>query len=375
MAKNRIKYPYSFDAKKRRLTKYYTQGRLISFLVQGIIIPFAFFGLLILSGTGAALANALPFVWYIQVPLFFTILYVVLNLIYLPTNFYFSYIYEHKYGLSNYTKRLWIKDHLKFSLFGYITSVPVITGLYFLLPMANWWVFAAADYFVLEVVFNYVFPEIFIPFFYKLSPYKDRAHMKQMLAIAKRAGVSNVNKVLVADESVRSKKANAFFAGFGRTKQIVLFDTLINAFTKDETETVLAHEAGHYVHKDIWKDIAADALKVTASLIIIDVLFNSLQLPISSVVWLPLIFVFWKAIDLATMPLMNAFSRRMERQADEFALDVVKKPEAQISTEKRLADMHLSELKSHWLVEKWLYSHPSVTDRIQLCVDWKKARK
>jgi STE24 endopeptidase len=375
MAKTRIKYPYNFSPEKRRLTKYYTRGRLVSFLVQGIVIPFVFFGFLILSGAGSALAAALPFAWYIQVPLFFTVIFLALNIVYLPTNFYFSYVYEHKYGLSNYTKRLWAKDHLKFSLFGYLTSMPVVAGLYFLLPLANWWIIAAVGYLFLEVIFNYVFPEIFVPFFYKLSPYRDKAHMKQMISIAKRAGVSNVSKVLVADESVRSKKANAFFAGFGRTKQIVLFDTLINSFTPAETETVLAHEAGHYVHNDIWKDIAADVIKVALSLIAIDALFHAAGLPIASVAWLPLIFVFWKAIDLATMPLMNAFSRRMERQADEFALDVVKKPEAQISTEKRLADMHLSELKSHWLVEKWLYSHPSVTDRIQLCVDWKKGRK
>lgn len=178
-------------------------------------------------------------------------------------------------------------------------------------------------------------------------------------------GVGGIEGVYIADESRKSKKPNAMFSGFGHTKRIILFDTLTKAFTKDEIETVIAHEVAHYVNKDIPRFILLETAKALVILFLIDRIasFYSISLDITS---LSFVLVAYTTMDFISLPFINSYSRHREYYADLFALKTARKKKAQISTEKRLADMALSHVP-HPLIEMWFYSHPNFQKRIEMC--------
>ncbi len=377
LMKKQIKYPYKYDPKRRKLAKIYTRGRMWAYLINGIIIPIAFLYIFLSTGSAAVMRDALFGYDWAQVPAYAFMLLWFLTIVTFPLRFYFSYVREHTYKLSNYTLGGWFRDFLKVLILTFIVSLTLITGLYYLLQFGFWWVYASMAFIVLSVVFTYIVPVIILPFFYKLKPYNDVAHKKRLLEIVRKAGVENVKHVLVADESSKSKKANAMFSGFGRTKRIVLFDTLINNFTKDEVETVIGHEAGHYVNKDEMRGLILKSVLIFPVLFIIDIILQSNIgsfgiASIADIAGLPLIMLSFSIIELILMPLENAYSRKMEAEADLFALNACRKPDAQISTEKRLTDMALHNDKDHALIEFLLHSHPSTVERIKMCEEWKR---
>lgn len=378
MAKEKIKYPYEYDPEKRRISKIYTKTRIINRIVNSIIVPILFLSLFIAASGHLWLldvVNSVSTEFFISVPLYVLILTAFMIIVEFPLSFYSGYIYEHKYGLSNYKLKGWFKDFFKGEFISIIFFVPAIVVLYFIIGLTPlWWIYAGVLYAVITTIMDFFLPLILLPFFYKIEPYTDEVQKKRLLDMVKRAGVKDINTILVAKESEKSKKPNAMFTGFGHTKRIVMFDTLIDYFTPDETETVIGHELGHYVHKDTIKGLALDIILIFPILYIINLIipFAAFANPI---VTLPLFLLIHEIIGLILMPLINTYSRHVEKKADIFALDISKKPDAQISTEKRLADMSLGDDFPHPLVEFFLFTHPMVSKRIQLCIDWKERNR
>ncbi|MFH1364860.1 MAG: M48 family metalloprotease, partial [Candidatus Aenigmatarchaeota archaeon] len=313
----------------------------------------------------------------IYTPLYAFILAIFLMIVQFPLGFYSSFVYEHKYNLSNYKLKGWFVDFLKETLISLIFFIPAITVLYYLIIFTPlWWLYAGIIYAVVATILDFMLPVILLPFFYKIEPYKNEKQKKKLLDMVRRAGISNIKTVLVANESEKSKKPNAMFAGFGHTKRIVLFDTLINYFTQDETETVIGHELGHYVNKDSMKGILIDIILIFPILYIISLILSPVIVSfIPIVATLPLFLLLYEIIELIIMPFINTYSRHVERKADIFALDISRKPDAQISTEKRLADMALGDDSPHPFVEFMFFTHPAIRKRIQSCLDWKKEHK
>ena len=353
-----VKYPYKLDPKKRPVARRYARARIAGYLLNNIAVTIAFLYVFLqvplqgFAGTGGIAAYAF---------IFLTLLFAAQ----LPLRFYLTYVYEHKYGLSNYRMRGWAMDYLKGIILAYVFTIPVITALYLLTPLNNWWIYAGIGYFFANAFSNLIYPEVVTPFFYKLKPYNDRKHVTKILLMMKSAGVGGIKGIFVADESSKSKKPNAMFAGFGGTKRIVLFDTLLRAFSKDEVETVIAHEIGHYVNRDVHRFIILDTVKMFIMLFVIDSLaaFYGVSLTVQS---LPFMMFVYVIMDFLAMPLINSYSRHREYKADLFALRACKKKTAQISTEKRLADMSLSHVP-HPVIEMWFYSHPNFMKRIKMC--------
>ncbi len=376
----KIRYPYEFDSRKRKLAQHYTRGRLLNFVFNGIVIPIGFLFIFLSTGSSALLSSALSGYGFLQVPAYAFLLLWFLTAVEFPLRFYFSYIREHSYGLSNYTLGGWFKDFLKGVVLNFVTAIPIVAGLFYLLQFDLWWIYAGIALTLLRILFTYIIPVVVLPFFYKMEPYKDEEHRKKILEIARNAGLNNIENVYVANESAKSTKANALFSGFGSTKRIVLFDTLTGAFTKDEIETVIGHELGHYTHRDEFRDVVLQTILVFPMLFVIDIVLRTYigTFGISSpadVAILPLILLSYSVLGLIAMPIENTYSRKMEREADLFALDSIRKPDAQISTEKRFADMALSEIKSHPITGFALRSHPDTVDRIKSCEDWKRRNK
>ena len=366
-----MKYPYEFSKERRRLAKAYTRIRIINGVINGLLLPITFFYIFLVAGFSAMLRPA-GIIGYAFIFL------VMLHAAQLPLRFYSGYILEHRYGLSRQSTHAWFKDYFKGIFLSYIFFLPVIFGLYSLLQLHNWWIYAGIAYFFLMLFIHYIFPIAIFPFFYKVTSYKDTKMKQRLIKMAARFG-KRIDNVFVAKESEKSKKVNAMFFGIGNTKRIVLFDNLLTHFRKDEIETVIGHELGHYVNKDSLRYLAIDAIKIFPILLIIDsVLRGSIGnfgiSAISDIASLPLFLLAYNAIDLMLMPVLNSYSRYRESKADLFALKVSNKPKAQESTEKRLADMDLVDDRPHPIVELLLFTHPAPWRRIKMCRGWKSKR-
>lgn len=371
----KIKYPYEYDPKKRRLAKIYSKGKLLNGIINGIFVPILFFAALYYSNISLWLKEIALQAGPLLVAAYAFLFISLLAVVQFPLRFYSSYIYEHKYGLSRHGLPGWFRDYFKSLFLSYLFSVPVIYGLYLLLPLQHWWVYAGIAYFFLSVFLHTIIPVFILPLFYKLKPYRDRAHIRKLLQMIRVAGVTDVEGIYVANESRRSVKANALFSGLGRTKRIVLFDTLLKNFTKDEVETVIAHEAGHYVNRDVWHGIILDTIIIFPMLFVIDAVLRNYSSGITDVANLPLIFLAFSLLELLLMPLTNAYSRHREAQADLFALDATRKPAAQASTEKRLVDIALGNHDPHPLIEFIFHTHHSAEKRVKMCRAWKRRHK
>ncbi|MBI2579111.1 MAG: M48 family metallopeptidase [Candidatus Aenigmarchaeota archaeon] len=373
-----IKYPYEFDPKKRNMAKLYSRQRLLMGIANGIIIELLTLLLILLFQANVFLKEALsPLPTLLVVPLYAFFLMTIMNLAKLPLSFYAGYVFEHKYGLSNYTIRGWFKDYMKRQLIGYIIGIITLTAFFYLWSVSSWWLVAGVLYTLFSVFLNYIYPVVLVPFFYKFGPYRNQRHKKKLLALCRMLGVSEIKDVIVVKESEKSKKPNAFFTGFGNTKKIALFDTLTNNFTEDEIETVIGHELGHYVNHDIWRSIAVDAIKIFPVLFIIDKIMHSSVnyfgiAYFGDLAALPLFMLLFSVAELIAMPLANTYSRRREAEADLFALNTVQKAKAQVSTEKRLADLSLGDHRPHPIIEALFHTHPATWRRIKMAREWKK---
>ncbi|MGH7314289.1 MAG: M48 family metalloprotease, partial [Candidatus Rokuibacteriota bacterium] len=175
--------------------------------------------------------------------------------------------------------------------------------------------------------------------------------------------------VWVADQSRKSRTANAALAGLGRTRRIILFDTLVREFTPDEVAAVLAHELAHHVHRDTWRALGVQAGLTIVALWAVDRLLEvgvtagglESRADPAGLPWLALVVLL---LGLLATPLANAFSRWIERQADDFALALTGGARAFVAAMERLAALNLAERRPHPLKEMLLHSHPSIDRRI-----------
>lgn len=363
---------HEFNRERRRKAKAYTRIKVINGVINGILVPLIFFYIFLAAGLSAALTSSVQGTVIMYAFAFVTIL----QLVQFPLRFYSGFILEHRYSLSRQHLPAWFKDYFKGLFLGYVFFLPVIAGLYALLPVSNWWLYAGVAYTLLTLFLHYIFPIVIFPFFYKVMPYKDAQMKKRLIKMAARFG-KRIDNVFVAKESEKSKKVNAMFVGIGPTKRIVLFDNLLKYFRKDEVETVIGHELGHYVNKDSIRYLAIDAAKIFPVLLIIDYTLrgnigNFGINAINSIASLPLFLLAYELIDLVLMPVLNTYSRHRESAADLFALKASNLPRAQESTEKRLADLDLVDDRPNMLVEFVLFSHPAPWRRVKMCQEWRK---
>jgi STE24 endopeptidase len=229
-------------------------------------------------------------------------------------------------------------------------------------------VVAAAVFFAGYVVTAVVLPVWVLPLFYRLTPLPSGPLRERLTTLADRVRVPVIG-VWVADQSRKSRTANAAVVGLGRTRRIVLFDTLVEGFAPAEIESVLAHELGHHVHGDVRRGLLAQATLTLATLGTADVALavgvRLLRLDgradPAGVPWFGLTML---VAGLVAMPLGNAFSRWLERQADDFALATTGDRAAFVAAMERLAALNLAERRPHPLEEFLLYSHPAIDRRI-----------
>lgn len=292
----------------------------------------------------------------------------------MPMSYYSGFVLPHRYGMSNQTLKEWIWDNIKGLLVAAPIMLVLLEGIYLVLRLSPeyWWLLAAGFLLVFNVILGSLFPVLIAPLFNKYTPL-DEEHADladRLVELAKRAN-TNVKGVYKFDMSRQTNAANAALAGLGRTRRILLGDTLIDEFSADEIESVLAHELGHQVNKDIPLGIAFGTVSTLAGLYL-----ASLALEwgvgffgfvgVADIAAFPLFGIVLGGFGLLTMPLSNAFSRWRERKADRYALHATDNATAFASAMTRLANQNLAEVDPEPWVEFLLYSHPALSKRIAM---------
>jgi STE24 endopeptidase len=316
---------------------------------------------------------------WLLVALFVAVFGGIYSIINLPLGYYSGFVLPHRFGQSNQTLKDWVIDQLKGLAVGAPLGLLLLELLYLALRVtgALWWLWAAIGMLVFTVLLSNLAPILIAPLFNKYVPlgeeHKELAD--RLLDLARRAN-TKVKGVFKFDMSKRTKAANAALTGVGNTRRIVIGDTLIDEFSTDEIETVLAHELGHHVHHDIPVLITLSTLSTTLSLFLASLALNwairyfGFTGP-ADVAAFPALGLIFGAYGLVTMPFENAVSRWRESMADDYALQATGKREAFASAFTRLANQNLGEVDPEKWVVFMFYSHPPLGERIAKANHWK----
>lgn len=294
------------------------------------------------------------------------------TLLTIPIRYYSGFVLPHRYGLSTQHVTGWISDNIKGGLLSALIGAPLLVALYGVIRNfpRTWWVWAAAGYSLVSVVLTTLAPVVLMPLFFKFEPLQQEQQelVDRLRRLARQAG-TRIQGVYSVDMSRRTRAANAALVGLGKTRRILLGDTLVDEFTTDEIETIMAHELAHHVHKDIPLGLfVGTALEFGTFFLASQFLQISVnRLPLDSLAdpaGLPFLALFFGATGLISTPLGNAYSRWREAMADDYALKVTNKPEHFASAFTRLANQNLAEADPSRWARRLLASHPPLKERI-----------
>ncbi|MHC4623008.1 MAG: M48 family metallopeptidase [Planctomycetota bacterium] len=339
-----------------------------------LVLSVVFVGIVLLSGASVRLRDMVG-QWsgnfYLQVGLYLAVFAAVCYALFLGFDFYGGYVLEHKFGLSNQTVFGWLKKSGKKGLLSLALLLIAGEVLYFFLRCfsRHWWLPATGAWLALTIVLGRIAPILIIPLFYKCSPLGNKELKERLFALGKHCGV-RIREVFEIKLSKETTKANAAVAGWGRSRRILLGDTLVNNYTGDEIEAVFAHELGHVRLHHIWKILAFGAAVCLISFYLTFLLlevgtrlfaFNG----VDDVAAFPLLALILMGVGLALMPIQLAYSRRLEKQADMFAIEHTKSPESFASAMSKLAHQNLVDPSPGRLEEMLLHDHPPISKRMR----------
>ena len=299
----------------------------------------------------------------------------------LPLSFYLGVTLERRYGLSTETTARWWLDHAKAVAIGFVFAACGALLVLWLIRWSpdRWWMAAAAGFSVLMIGMAHLAPVLLLPLFYEFKPLDRPALRERLVALADRAGarVLGVFEWRLGD---RTRKANAALTGIGRTRRILVSDTLLADHSDDEIEVILAHELAHHVHGDIWRGLALEAALLTAGFYLADLAIGAAagRFGIAGKddpAALPLLVLAGGLASLALKPLGNALSRAHERRADRYALEMTKNAPAFTSAMRRLGAQNLAEDRPSRLVQWLFYTHPPVAARIEFAQAWSSQKR
>jgi STE24 endopeptidase len=294
---------------------------------------------------------------------------------------------EHRFALSNQRLGPWLKDEVKGWVLGLVLGTILSEIVYALIRISPqyWWLIAWIIFIALFVFFAQIAPVVLFPLFYKFAPLQNEELKARLVRLGERAG-TRVRGVYEWKLSEKSRKANAALTGLGNTRRIILADTLLQNYSNDEIEAVLAHELGHHVHGHMLKMILVQALVTLAGFwaaneVLRWATYEQSVLPtlnfqhLSDFANLPLLALVASGISLLLMPALNAYSRYTERQADLYCWKSVANIAPYITAMEKLGKQNLSESHPSRLVELLFHSHPPISKRIAAAEAWAKSHR
>jgi STE24 endopeptidase len=354
--------------------KRYQRSKLAASLVSTILelAVLASFGIWFGPDLGRALRDSLGEQDWLCMYSMALIVGLVLEIVALPFAFWSGFVLEHRHDLSNQTLAGWIKQRLKSYLVGGIIGCILISGLYVLLWMAGsaWWLWASAGWLLVTLVLGQLMPVLILPLFYNVTRLGDPSLASRLRALAQGSGL-NIEGVYRLHMSRETRKANAALAGLGRTRRVLLGDTLLDQFSPEEIEIVFAHELGHHVHHHIPKGIVISVILAGAGFWLVDRVLNAWAGSIGyngigDPAALPLVLLVLALFSLTLVPAQNALSRLFERQCDRYALERTGSIEAYRSAFIKLARINKSDPDPNPLVVWLFYDHPPIRKRLAM---------
>tara|TARA_B110000093_G_scaffold46265_1_gene49464 strand:+ start:2953 stop:4203 length:1251 start_codon:yes stop_codon:yes gene_type:complete len=305
---------------------------------------------------------------------------VILGLPGMPFEWWSTFRIEERFGFNKSTQKLWVVDKVKGFMLGFGIGYPLLALLIFLVTSAGdlWWVWGFTVFFLFQLVMVVAYPMFIMPLFNKMEPMAAGELKDRLFALAERTGFK-AQTILVIDGSKRSGHSNAFFAGFGRFRRIVLYDTLIEQMSHEELEAVLAHEIGHYKMGHIPKMILLSGITTFAMFGLLGWLAGGTWLAeafhFSTAVaeqFVPVLLLFMLLSGLLTFwlsPFSSLWSRKHEYEADAFARDAMDSSEPLIRALRKLHKENLSNLTPHPIYSRFYYSHPTLLERESSLID------
>ncbi len=294
----------------------------------------------------------------------------------LPFNYYNNFSLEHEYGLSNESLSHWIGSIVKSIFVSILVATPILLVFYALISISRtfWWFYFSIILFMFTIVLARITPIFILPLFYKFKKLDNREITEKLITLIGNQKI-NISGIYVYNMSKETKKANAGFTGVGKSRRIILSDTLIREFTPAEVAVVFAHELGHYKKNHIIKNIAISTFTIFLSFFLCNIAYSN-SLPYfgftfaNDIPALPLLFFYLTIISIFLIPITNIISRHFEKEADMFALTITRHNETFISTMEKLSALNLADKSPHPVIEFLFYSHPSIKKRIEFAVSY-----
>ena len=304
--------------------------------------------------------------------LFFGILFLINDVLNIPFSVYSTFVIEEKYGFNKTSVNTFISDKFKgYGLTIVLGSAIIVPVLYFFNTFQDngWWIaWALMTAFMIAV--QPLFVHIIAPMFNKFTPL-EKGELKTAIEEFANKVKFPIGRIDVMDGSKRSSHSNAYFSGFGKSRRIALFDTLLDKHSTEEIVSVVAHEIGHYKKKHIIAGTCLGIIETGIMLFIFNIFMNDIELfsvfsveNVSTYCGLVLFSMLYSPVSMITSIFTTALSRKNEFEADAYALKTTQKPEPLISMLKGLSASNLSHLTPHPLMVFLSYSHPPVIDRI-----------
>ncbi len=361
-----------------RASRYHRQRRRAA--VASLLLTAALLVTLTVSGAAVGLrvwaesiggAPSAGFLLYAVAVVQFTVaLFIAQEALGFPLAFYRGYTLEHRYELSREALSDWLRDHAKAAAIGLAFSIVAAVAVYSAIYLTPrwWWLLAAAFATLAAILLTNILPTVLLPIFYRLEPLEKADLRDRLLTLARAQGVDAIG-VYIWGLGEKTRKANAALVGLGRTRRILLSDTLLAEYSDDEIEVILAHELAHHVHLDLWKAIALEAAIALLAAWTAD-MGRRLIGPLfgfsgpQDLAAMPLHLLGAGFVSVLAVPVANAMSRRNERAADEFALRLTHRPVPFISAMKRLGAQNLAEPRPSRLMQVLFYTHPPIEERI-----------
>ena len=357
------------DSAKRYSYLKYTLSIIETVYTLIILFDFLMFGLSkLLAGYLLRISAHSLFI----VPAYLFIISIAYYLLNFPLNFYQSYTLEHKFSLSNQKIKDWFKDQVKAGVLSYIIALILIAMFYSTLRYfgQTWWLVLSGFWIFFSLVLAKLTPTLIIPLFFKYKKLSDETLRQKILNLAQRMEVKILDCFEI-DFSKKTLKANAAFVGWGKTRRVILADTLKDKYSYDEIEVILAHEFAHYKLKHLIKLVLINSAVTILCFYIIfktngEVLNVFGLASLSDVAALPVVFSYFLLFGFLMQPLENFISRRFETNADKHALKITGSKEAFISTMDKLASQNLADRNPHPVIKFFFFDHPPIDERINL---------
>jgi STE24 endopeptidase len=344
--------------------------------VLQILAVIVLLGLYQLTGVSVTLATGLTArfgdsLWYVTNAVYTVITVFGFAACMFPFSYYSEHVLEHHYELSNESFGDWLSDFIKSLLIDLVVATLLFSVIYALLRWMPvwWWLFAAVFYILFAVVISTLMPVVIMPLFHKFEPLEEGELTEAVRAMMEEAGIKVVGVFKWGLEE-KTSTANAAFAGLGRTKRIILGDTLLSGYSKEEILAILAHEVGHYHNRDMIRLTFTSSVLAIIGFYVAHMCLSGLSgllgfEHIYDIGAAPLFVFSLFVFSLISMPFANGHSRRREFAADAYAIKEMDTPDALISALGKLADQNLSNKEPAAWVEFLLHSHPSISRRIE----------